>query len=130
MSAPTLLYLDTPAFLKLLVAEEHSDALRSMLGSARRWSSTLLDVEAHRAALRLGVPRASVEAALETVALVMPSEATFASARDIGPKRLRTLDASHLATAAEMGDDLGAVVTYDNRLAACEDIGLAVRRPE
>ena len=50
-------YLDTSAFLKLLVAEEHSAALRRHVRSLELWSSTLLGVEAHRAAPRLEVLR-------------------------------------------------------------------------
>ena len=113
-----MLYLDTSAFLKLLVAEEHSDALRSALARTSVWSSTLLDVEAHRAGRRLGIGTGTVVAALEAVALVAPSETTFATARHLGPDTLRTLDALHLAAALELGADLDGVVTYDRRLAA------------
>jgi hypothetical protein len=31
---------------------------------------------------------------------------------------LRSLDAIHLATARELGDELGSLVTYDDRMAA------------
>lgn len=124
-------YLDTSALLKLLVAEDHSEALRSELaGGADLWSSTLLDVEAHRAGHRMGIePHALVEA-LETVTLVLPAETTFATAREIGPETLRTLDAIHLAAALELGPDLEAVVTYDRRLAAgCEEADVPVHAP-
>lgn len=129
MTAPVL-YLDTSAFLKLLVAEQHSAALRRALAAAELWSSILLDVEAHRAARRLGVQEAAVVTALDTVSLVIPSETTYAAARTIGSDDLRTLDALHLATAQELGADLEAVVTYDRRLAAgCEALGLRVLAP-
>ena len=125
-----MLYLDTSAFLKVLVTEEHSDQLRSTLGGAPVWSSTLLDVEAHRAGPRLGVGRAAVSDTLEWVSLIFPTETTFAVARDIGPDTLRALDALHLASALELGADLEAVVTYDRRLAlGCEALGVAVLAP-
>jgi predicted nucleic acid-binding protein len=124
-------YLDTSAFLKLVVVEKESKALRAALAGAGLWSSTLLDVESHRAARRLAVEPTAVVAALEAVALVSPSDTTFASARDLGPDSLRTLDALHLATAVELGRDLHAVVTYDARLAlGCTAVGLAVLQPQ
>lgn len=129
MTTPVL-YVDTSAFLKLLVAEQHSTALRRALAGGELWSSILLDVESHRAARRLGVDRAMVASALDAVALVMPSETTYATARTVGTDALRTLDALHLATALELGDDLDAVVTYDTRLSAgCDAAGVAVLTP-
>jgi predicted nucleic acid-binding protein len=129
MSRP-ILYVDTSAFLKLLVREKHSATLREALTGASLWSSTLLDVEAHRSARRLGVAADDVASALDKVALLAPTASTFASARDIGPTTLRTLDALHLATALELGDELEAVVTYDDRLAdGCRTVDLAVLSP-
>ena len=43
---------------------------------------------------------------------------------------LRTLDAIHLATALALGDDLDAVVTYDERMVeAARLVGLASAMP-
>jgi predicted nucleic acid-binding protein len=129
MSAEVL-YLDTSAFLKLLVREKGSAAVRATVANANLWSSTLLDVEAHRAARRLGVPTEAVTDALDAVALLVPNETTFARAREVGPDTLRTLDALHLAAALELGDELDAIVTYDARLAdGCEAMGIAVVSP-
>ena len=125
-----MLYLDTSAFLKLFVLEEHSVPLRSALRGRAAWSSVLLDVETHRAAIRLGLAPEAVETALRTVSLVMPDAATFALARALPPPALRTLDALHLATALELGEDLDAVVTYDARVAAgSAEAGLPVDSP-
>lgn len=125
-----MLYLDTSAFLKLLVVEEDSVDLSEALDGRDLWSSSLLEIEAHRAARRLGVDRADVVARLDTVTLVLPSSSTFANARDMGPDLLRTLDAVHLATALELVPDLDAVLTYDRRLAAgSAESGLAVQAP-
>jgi predicted nucleic acid-binding protein len=125
-----MLYLDTSAFLKLLVDEEHSSDLRAALAQDNVWSSSLLDVEAHRAGRRLGLPANVVTDHLDAVTIFMPGERTFAAARDIGPETLRTLDALHLAAALELGADLDAVVTYDRRLAAgCIAAGCIVQAP-
>lgn len=46
------------------------------------------------------------------------------------PAGLRSLDALHLATALSIKDDVGVLVTYDERLAAAADgHGLAVVQP-
>ena len=39
-----MLYLDTSAFLKLVVAEVHSDVLRMAVASETGWSSSLLEI--------------------------------------------------------------------------------------
>lgn len=123
-------YLDTSAFLKLLVAEEHSIALRRHLRSRELWSSTLLAVEAHRAAPRLDLDPAVVAKALSVITMVVPSETTYSSARTVGVPELRTLDAMHLASALEFGADLAGVLTYDRRLAVgCEHERVAVTSP-
>ncbi len=123
-------YLDTSAFLKLVVAEEESEELRVELEATDLWSSTLLDVEAHRAARRLGLDRDAIVEALEAITLIVPSETTFAAARRVGPETLRTLDALHLAAALELGVDLEGVITYDRRLATgCEAVEVAVHAP-
>jgi predicted nucleic acid-binding protein len=125
-----MLYVDTSAFLKLVVAEEHSRQLRTALSATACWASTLLDVEAHRAARRLGISAEAVTSALDAITLVELADQTLVSARSIGPEDLRTLDAIHLAAALELGDDLDAVVTYDRRLArAAADLGIAVLSP-
>lgn len=125
-----LFYLDTSAFLKLLVAEEHSAALASFAADVDLWSSTLLGVEAHRSALRAGIDPAAVDALLEVVSLVAPGGTTFLAARRVGPSTLRTLDALHLAAALELGYDLEGLVAYDKRLAlGAETAGLTVVSP-
>jgi uncharacterized protein len=46
------------------------------------------------------------------------------------PLELRLLDAIHLATAEQLGDDLGALVTYDDRTAdAADQLGHRVVMP-
>jgi predicted nucleic acid-binding protein len=110
-------YLDTSAFLKLVVVEPESRAMRSwMIGSGPCWSSQLLRTEALRAGDRLGVSDEVVAEALEGVSLVNPAPSTFLAAGRLRPAALRSLDALHLATALELGADLEGLVTYDARL--------------
>lgn len=110
-------YLDTSAFLKLVVAEPQSAAVRAWVGDHRPiWSSHLLRTEALRAANRLGIDQQVVDEALETVSLILPAVSTFLTAGTLDPPELRSLDALHLAAALELGADLEGLVTYDVRL--------------
>lgn len=123
-------YVDTSAFLKFLVREQYSAAIVAAAAGSELWSSTLLAVEAHRAALRLGVPGDEVDVALARVHLVLPAATTFHLARSVGDSALRTLDAIHLATALEIGAEVECVLTYDQRLArAASTLGVAVDAP-
>jgi len=62
---------------------------------------------------------------LRDVALLPLDDAT-----SLEPPRLRSLDAIHLATALSVRDDVGAFLTYDERLAeAAERHGLPVAAP-
>jgi predicted nucleic acid-binding protein len=101
----------------LVVAESESAALRAwMATSGQCWSSQLLRTEALRAAERLGVDDEVVTEALDVVSLIMPGPSTFLTAGRLKPTALRSLDALHLATALELGDDLQGLVTYDTRM--------------
>lgn len=124
-------YLDTSAFLKLIVTEDESFALRAWVGShGPLWSSELLRTEALRAGSRLGLPASVVEDALQVVSTVLPSVATFRTAGHMAPPPLRSLDAVHLATALELGGDLAAVIAYDVRLIeAARAVALEVVTP-
>lgn len=124
-------YIDTSAFLKLLVAEEQSSALRAWLtGHEPVWSSHLLRTEALRAATRLGVDHDTVEKALATVSLILPGSATFFTAGKLAPPGLRSLDALHLASALELGRDLEGLLTYNERMTeGAKDMAIAVMAP-
>lgn len=124
-------YLDTSAFLKLLVAETESTAMREWFAAGRQcWSSEVLVTEALRAGQRLGLDRERVEQALDLVSLVLPSATTFRRAGTVLPPALRSLDALHVAGALELGDDLEAVVAYDARLIdSARSAGLEVVSP-
>ncbi|HET9853126.1 MAG TPA: type II toxin-antitoxin system VapC family toxin [Candidatus Limnocylindrales bacterium] len=115
----TALYLDSSAFVKLVVEEPETAALRSYLAKEgqRRVSSALLRTEALRAVRRLGAEAlATVREGLRRVDLVGIDDRILDAAGTLEPGVLRTLDAIHLATAQAIGEDLDSIVTYDERM--------------
>jgi predicted nucleic acid-binding protein len=127
------LYLDSSAFVKVVVEEAESSALRAFLAGSRgrRVSSALLRTEALRAVLPIGSDAlANVREGLRRVDLIAIDDRILDSAGILEPRALRTLDAIHLATALALGDDLDAVVTYDERmLEAARLLGLVTAAP-
>lgn len=127
------LYLDSSAFVKLVVDESESAGLRSMLVSrgGRRVSSALLRTESVRAVRHLGPDALTiVRNALRRIDLIAIDDRILDSAGILEPRVLRTLDAIHLATAIAVGDDLEAIVTYDERMVeAARLLGLSTATP-
>jgi predicted nucleic acid-binding protein len=126
-------YLDTSAFLKLVVSEPESRALLRWLRKqkAELVSSELMRVEALRTARRHS-PEAFAEARsrLDVVTLMTVTSDVCERAAELDPSIVRSLDAVHLATALMLGDQLTAVVTYDQRLVdACAAHGIRVEAP-
>lgn len=127
-------YLDSSALLKLVLAEQETAALENAL---ERWpervSSVLLPIECRRIVLRAGSPpavAAKLEQELARVTTIRLDEPVQRLAAAIGPGRLRSLDAIHLASALSIGDYPEAFVTYDDRLAtAARAAGLHVLTP-
>src|SRR6267378_4068661 len=114
-------YLDTSAAVKLLMSERESPALRRWLRRRpQRASAALLKVELVRVVRRADVPRLLPEARklLAGVHLIRLDDALLERAADLDPIDLRSLDSIHLAAAASLGDDLAAIVSYDDRLLA------------
>jgi len=126
-------YLDTSAAVKSLMAERESPALRKWLrGRPERASAALLRVELVRVVRRADIPRLIPEARklLAGVHLIRLDDALLERAADLDPVDLRSLDSIHLAAAASPGDDLAAVVSYDERLlAAATVLGLPTVTP-
>ena len=62
--------------------------------------------------------------------LLRVTPTAFRRASDLGPESLRSLDALHLASALELGEDLDGMITYDSRLTvACARHGVRVVAP-
>jgi uncharacterized protein len=126
------IYVDTSAAVKLLVREPQSAALRQWLRAAERdlVSSDLLRTELKRVALRLGDGTRRAEAILAGIIVLPVTTTTFETAGTLEPASLRSLDALHLAAALDLGDELDAILTYDDRFAeAAEAHGVEVVTP-
>ncbi|MDZ7674517.1 MAG: type II toxin-antitoxin system VapC family toxin [Acidimicrobiales bacterium] len=126
-------YLDTSAMAKLVVAEAETAGLLDWIDSGDRdcVANDLARAELMRAVRRAApdlAPRA--REVLDAVVLVEVTSAVFAAAGRLEPSSLRTLDAVHVASALDLGDDLEALVTYDQRLAdAANANGIRVLAP-
>ena len=78
----------------------------------------LARTELLRAVRRIAPKRAlQARAVLDSITLTEITTSLFEEAGRMDPTSLRTLDALHLAAALDLGDDLEALVTYDDRLA-------------
>ncbi len=112
-------YLDSSAIVKLAVRENESVALRRYLRRRRPLvSSSLARTEVMRALLPGGDDAVAAGwKVLSRLDLVRISTGVLDAAAVLLPTELRSLDAIHLATARRLGHDLGAIVTYDERMA-------------
>jgi uncharacterized protein len=130
---PSAVYLDASAIVKLVLKEAESEVLRRALSNvAGRFSSRIAVVEVHRVTMRQTEVDASeaVEAVLAGIEMIELDDPIARAAAEMAPPTLRSLDAIHLASALALGDELGAFVTYDGRLAdAARSAGLPVIAP-
>lgn len=128
-----LTYLDASAFVKLFSSEAESAALIEVLSAdgSTLAGSEILEVEAYRTAARIGGDAPTRAARLMHGVVLLPFSAEVRDrSRSVGSPALRSLDAIHLATALSVRDRIGAILTYDKRLAqASADAGLRVLAP-
>ena len=126
-------YMDTSALVKLIVDEPETGALREWLAVEPRQpvSCDLARTELLRVVRRTAPDRAvAARRLLEAVTLTQVTTAVFEQAGRLDPASLRSLDAIHLATALDLGDDLDGLVTYDSVLArAAASAGIEVATP-
>ena len=126
-------YLDSSAIVKLVVAEPESSALRKFLRRRRPLvTSALARTEVTRAVLGEGeAGMARARDVLARLDLLRVNDRVLEAAGALLPAELRSLDAIHLATARQLGSDLGHVVTYDDRmLDAARVLRLTTAAPE
>lgn len=126
-----MIYVDTSALVKLVIREVESDAVDRYLTDADMVSSTLLLVEARRGTLcRSPAKLPHLDLVLRRVEMIEMSSAVVEAASRLPDPALRSLDAIHLATALLVREDVEALLTYDDRLAAAAAAhGLAVTAP-
>jgi uncharacterized protein len=128
-----MIYLDTSAALKLVVAEPETGRLELWMAEhagVPRVSSRLLRIEMLRAVARAAPHRMSrANVVLSAIALLSMDDVAPA-AEVIGDKTLGSLGAIHLATAHGIRTDLSAFVCYDKRLRdSAQALGLPVEAP-
>jgi predicted nucleic acid-binding protein len=115
-----LIYLDTSALVKLVVSEPETDALQRFIVSLAQEilvTSALTRAELLRAAHRRDLQAVGkAREVLASVGAITITESLLEHAGSMAPSTLRTLDAIHLATAAELGPELRGFVAYDARL--------------
>lgn len=126
-------YLDTSAAVKLVVAEAGSTALLRWLrtNADEAVSSDLLRTELLRATRR-AAPDQMVRArtVLESLTLLKLTTEICERAATLEPTMLRSLDALHIAAALELGDELTALVTYDEHMTrGASMLGIPVATP-
>jgi predicted nucleic acid-binding protein len=130
----SLYYADTSAVIRLLVEESHSKAFAALYDAhadAEWVSSALLPIELTRAVTR-AMPALLPDARelLLAFSFVAIDDDIVEAAMNEPDRGLRSLDAIHLATARVLGEDLDALVSYDDRLLkAATDAGLATASP-
>ena len=126
-------YIDTSALVKLVVAEAESEPLKNWVEREQRdlIACDLVRTELQRAVRRVAPDRATrSRAVLDSITLTAVMPAIFEEAGRLDPATLRSLDAIHLASALDLGDDLEGLITYDDRLAAASEAnGVAVVAP-
>ncbi|EGD56283.1 type II toxin-antitoxin system VapC family toxin [Gordonia neofelifaecis] len=132
-----MIYLDTSALVKLLVAEAESADLVSWLDTQVNSGENLVSgdlarVEVMRTVARLDEPGLLDDARmmLDGLDSIPTSETVVDEATVIGPSTLRSVDAIHLAAASQLGSALTAFVAYDVRLHdAAAELGLPASAP-
>jgi predicted nucleic acid-binding protein len=128
------IYLDSSALVKLVQLESETRALQTRLNESTDEfvTSTLARVEVTRAVLPGGPDALElVRRHFLRISHINIDSEVIESAATIAPnKRLRSLDAIHLATALLVGADLRSIITYDVKMSeAAHGLGLAVEAP-
>lgn len=125
-------YLDSSAIVKLAVREPESTALRRYLRRKRPLvSSALARTEVLRALLPAGDEAvARGRSVLQRLDLVRVNDRVLNAAAVLHPRELRSLDAIHLASAQQLGHEVTALVTYDDRMVrAAKQLGYRTVQP-
>jgi uncharacterized protein len=129
-----MIYLDSAAVVKLVHAEQESQALRTWLDERAEtgWiSSVLTEVESFRALARYAPGAVSrLPAVLDQIDLIDLDPPIRILAQTARPATVRSLDAIHLGTALHALHTLTSFITYDKRLLeAARTAGLPVDSP-
>lgn len=130
-----MLFLDTSALVKRYVAEEETDQVLDLMERDREWcASALCFAETQVTLCHVGFDQATVTGLSGALELdwdrffVVPvDEACLTEAADIGcQRRVRTLDAIHLAAAARLPADVSFFSFDERQREAARALGLDV----
>jgi predicted nucleic acid-binding protein len=124
-------YVDTSAYVKLILDEPESAAMEGAFRRTPLMSSAVLVTELLRT-VRRDCPDRTDHAIdqLDHLITVPVDEHVVLAAGLIGAPALRSLDAIHLVTAMLLHPHVSPFITYDRRLAAvAEAVGLEVASP-
>ena len=126
-------YIDASAAAKLVLEERGSRELERWLRRVGRVAVTsdLTRTELLRATRRIAPDRMNAaRAVLDSITVISVSTAVFERAGMLDPESVQSLDAIHLASALDLGDELDELATYDARLAeAARYYGITVVSP-
>lgn len=142
-----MIYLDSSAIVKLVRAEDSSEALQSWID--QRADTLLVTSALARAEVLRAVRRnnhtdsgalidpvtfeaelAQAAAVLDAIGQIAIDDTILHRAGVFPAPMIRTLDAIHLASAAEFAPSTLTFVTYDHRLAIeAQGVGIAVLAP-
>lgn len=122
-----MIYFDTSALIKLVVAEDETQPLVEWLRGhpGQRWvTSDLTRVELLRAVMRRE-PTALLQAQqrLSRMVRIPLMDSVLQYASTCQPPILRSLDAIHLASVLEYRKDIEWMLVYDKRLAEAASAG-------
>jgi predicted nucleic acid-binding protein len=127
-----LIYLDASAIVTLIAGRHHAPELRDFLATKPGMpmgSSTLGFVETVRTLDQIGsFPTAMADLVARFTEILLTEEVRDAAAHL--PRRLRTLDAIHIASAQVLDSSLDVLVTYDQRMYdVARSVGIPVTAP-
>lgn len=126
-----MIYLDASALVTAITQRRNADDLRAFLDANPdpTATSTLGFVETVRTCDRIGTyPNLMAKLLADHEEIYLSDEVRDNAARL--PGGLRSLDAVHVASAALLGSELTALITYDQRMAeAAHHAGLPVTMP-
>lgn len=127
-----MIYLDASAIVTAVVRRPHASALREFLESRPQeetCTNTIGFVEVIRTCDLIGsFPNLMARLLTDHTEIPLNDQVRDDAARV--PGSVRSLDAIHVATAARLGRDLTALVTYDRRMAeVAQSVGLPVAAP-
>lgn len=121
-------YVDSSAAIKLLVLEDGSHAVRTLVNGQDLFSSALLSVELRRWGHRRGFLNRDIQDLSDAINAIDISSMHLKVAASFEFQNMGTLDAIHLATA--LLAETESMITYDRQLAAAaSEVGIRVLSP-